>query len=256
MEAPANKSLAVEQAGGTFAVWKQRSFRVTTFAGLIGTKSEGTSSSRSKKMISLLDNSIEDHEVVLTLPSLDLGLTDRGSNNPLPVIGEHLDDSMSSDTSRPTMTASVLTGATEGVANSEQIAAQNIEKLTSWTKSTLEYAGEAVKKNLSDSFASLVESRVRAWTLLLLRHSLSTGDDESRARLLNMLSSTIKVLSAETHFKTLPLPDSAAEQASGGTVILPLLFEVVLHVAVQDKEETVTLRAPGTITGKCFVLKT
>lgn len=222
---------------------------MTDFAGFLGTKSERNPSARNKAMLGLLATTLEDHEVVLTLPSLDLGLSetrDGTSNNPLPVIGEHLGD----DAARPAMTASVLTGAAEGAANSEQTAAQNIGKLTSWTKSTLEYASDAVKKNLSGSFASLVESRVRAWTLLLLRHSLSTGDDESRTRLLSMLSSTIKVISAETNFKTLPLPDAAAAQSKEGTVVLPLLFEVVLHVSVQDKEENVTLRAPGTITGK------
>ena len=132
--------------------------------------------------------------------------------------------------------------------------AQNIGKITSWTKSTLEYASDSVKKNVSNSFASLVDSRVKAWTLLLLRHSLSTGDDESRSRLLSMLASSIKIDSAETSFKTLPLPDAAAEQAKDNGVILPLLFEVVLHATVQEKQESVTLRAPGTVTGKLISL--
>jgi hypothetical protein len=263
MEAPANKtSPSKSEDGDTLEVWRTRSSRLTEFASLLGTRPEGSSSkgatgsARAKAMIKLLSDLSEDHAVVLTLPSLDLGLSEvrDGSSNPLPVIGEHREQLTPSDDLRPTMAASVLTGATEGAANSEQTAAQNIGKLTSWTKSTLEYASDAVKKNLSSSFASLVESRVRAWTLLLLRHSLSTGDDESRSRLLRMLSSSIKVLSVDTNFKTLPLPDAAAAQAKGGDVVLPLLFEVILHVCVQDKEDNVIIRAPGTVTGKYLSL--
>jgi hypothetical protein len=241
-------------------VWRKRSNRLTEFATLLSSQSDATagttttnSTARTKSMLKLFSNSVEDHEVVMTLPSLDLGLTESSRDgDPLPVIGEHC-ERLAEDThttTRPTMAASVLTSATDGAANSEQTAAQNIGKLTSWTKSTLEYASDALKKNLSKSFASLVESRVRAWTLLLLRHSLSTGDEESRTRLLNMLSSSIQVVSSDTHFKTLPLPDAAMLQAKEGEVVLPLLFEVTLRISLQDTIENVILRAPGTITAQ------
>jgi hypothetical protein len=209
---------------------------LTEFASLLGTsKPEGSS----KAMLSLLTDASQDHAVVLTLPSLDLGSSEAPttgfSHSPLPTIGE-----------QPTMAASVLASATtpEGATSAQT---PDIGKLTSWTKSTLEYAPDAVQKNLSLSFASLVESRIRAWTLLLLRQSLAVGDNESRARLLRMLSSTVTVVSAETNFKTLSLP---ATQTEGNVMVLPLLLEVILRVSVQDKEENVVLRAPGTVSGK------
>jgi hypothetical protein len=83
----------------------------------------------------------------------------------------------------------------------------------------------------------------------LLRHSLSTGNQESRARLMNMLSATVKVDKTETSFKTLTLPESARSQPKEADVILPLLFEIALVMNIQDQRETVMLRAPGTVSG-------
>jgi len=64
-----------------------------------------------------------------------------------------------------------------------------------------------------------------------------------------MLSSIIKVHSAETAFKTIPLPESAIGQPKEADVILPLLLEVEMQVSIQSKVDMVTLRAPGTIAG-------
>jgi len=65
-----------------------------------------------------------------------------------------------------------------------------------------------------------------------------------------MLSSIIKVQSAKTAFTTLPLPDSASKQQKEADVILPLLLQVDMQVSIQSKTDVVTLRAPGTISGK------
>ena len=254
MQAPPSK---VCDNMAEFGLWEQRSEQLAKFAQLLGTKSTSlTATARVKALKSLLSDSLQEHEVVLTLPSLDLNISDSQdeSNIPLPGVGEHsVGLAESPDGTRPTMAASVLTSATEGAANSELKAAQNLGKLTSWTKSTLDYASDAVLKNLSSSFGALVDSRVRAWTLLLLRHSLSTGDAESRSGLMTMLSSIIKLGAAETNFKPLSLPQTAAEQAKDSSdVVLPLLFEVEMFATVQDKRESVTLRAPGTITGKLY----
>ena len=79
--------------------------------------------------------------------------------------------------SLPHMDASVLNNAADASAKAAQVeqkAAQSLGSLTSWTKSSVVYAAGAISKNVADSFSSLVDSRVRAWTLLLLRHSLTT----------------------------------------------------------------------------------
>ena len=112
------------------------------------------------------------------------------------------------------------------------------------------YAPQAASKSISTSFSSLVASRIRAWTLLLLRHSLTTGDAASRSRLLSMLSSKVEIVSTVTSFKTLPLPDSAKAHAKEADVILPLLFEANMTISLQGKNESVLLRAPGTVAGK------
>ena len=164
------------------------------------------------------------------------------------------------NTMRPNMAASVLSLAASSDGTNKAViekkAADSIGKRTSWTRSTVSYAAQAVASNLSDSFTTLLNSRLRAWTLLLLRHSLTTqtNNEAARSRLLNMLSAKLKVLTAETTYRTLPLPESATGvKPKDADVILPLLFEVVLLMSIQEKDETVTLRAPGTIAGE-FVL--
>lgn len=241
---------------------------VKQFASLLGTKSDAkanTSSNSTRTLMTLLSTTVTNQDVILTLPSLDLRVedSDKSGANPLPKVGETRSTAapvtMSDQkvTSLPTMEASVLPVASADKANAtiEQKAAKDLREETQWTKSTLAYASQAVSTNVSNSFSSLVDSRVRAWTLLLLKHSLSTGDAASRSKLLRILSAIIKVNSAETTFKTLSLPEAAAGQPKEQDVILPLLFEVVLQITIQGRPENVTLRAPGTIAGKIRVIE-
>lgn len=264
---------------------------LTQFAQRLGTSNNSSNNSnnpletlgsvtdRSKSLLSLFWNGVNDDDVVLVLPSLAMRLSD--SNSALPNIGEtqgnynnnsHSNSSSltggpnqsfdasggtsasTTSSSRPHMAASVLTAASDDAATVEHKAATSVSKQTSWTRSTVVYASHAVASNASDFFTKLTDSRLRSWTLLLLRHSLSTGNQESRSRLLNMLSATIKVDKTETTFKTLPLPDSAKGQPMDADVILPLLLEVMLHIRIQDKQEIITVRAPGTIS--CMYLHT
>ena len=245
---------------------------VSKFASLLGTKgpnngigssiSESKPSSRSPSdLLMCLSKGVESHEVICTVPSLDMQKVDEEAGaSLLPKVGEHrkVDTAIGTideeDKGLPHMEASVLSNAADASAKAaqmEQKAAQSLGSLTSWTKSSVAYAAEAISKNVSSSFSNLVDSRVRAWTLLLLRHSLTTGDSTSRSRLLSMLSSIIKVESAMTTFKTLPLPEAAAGQPKEADVILPLLLEVDMKITIQTKADMVTLRAPGTISGKC-----
>jgi hypothetical protein len=232
---------------------------VKHFAMLLGTKSasptQSVSSAKTKELMALISPSVANQDVVLIMPTLDLSVEE----DPLPKVGEHRPKTMTGVTgggpivpldSRPIMEASVLSVAADDATTKEQKEAQNLKEETQWTKSTLIYASGAVSSNLVNSFGTRVNSRVRAWTLLLLKHSLSTGDSESRSRLLRILAAIIKVNSADITFKTLSLPDAASGKPMEDEVILPLLFEAVLHINIQDRPETVTLRAPGTISGK------
>jgi hypothetical protein len=237
---------------------------VKQFAMLLGTRSasptQALPSAKTKDMMALISPTVANQDVVLILPTLDL----RVEEDPLPKVGEHRPQTMTEvpegepsvpPESRPMMEASVLSvpAEAEEATTKEQKEAQTLKEETQWTKSTLVYASGAVSTNLVNSFSTRVDSRVRAWTLLLLKHSLSTGDSESRSRLLRILAAIIKVNSADTTFKTLSLPDAASGKPNDDEVILPLLFEAVLNITIQGRPETVTLRAPGTISGKFLV---
>lgn len=192
-----------------------------------------------------ISKSVGANAVVCTLPSLDMRKLDEDPDaTPLPGVGEHF----------PKMEASVLHNAAETSAKATQVAVeqkavQTLGSPTSWTRSSLVYASKAISENARNSFSSLVESRVRAWTLLLLRHSL-TGDSSSRYRLLSMLESVITVNSAQLAFELVPMSTSVANMEKAlddPDVILPILVEVHLSITVHGKNCTVTLRAPGTI---------
>lgn len=208
-----------------------------------------TQSGAAKEFEECLSSTVSGHDIVCTLPSFELK---SDADSPLPKVGESRAEA-NDDSKVPEMAVSVIarTGAetSKEASKVEQEASQHLRTPTSWTKSTLAYAPSTASKNIAASFASLVDSRIRAWTLLLLRHSVTTGDSASRARLLNMLSSTIEVKFANTTFKTLPLPDSARTQPKEADVILPLLFEAMIHITIDGKNDIVPIRAPGTIAG-------
>jgi len=206
----------------------------------------------SKIFLEGLSGSVVDHDVVCTVPSLDLYSGDTSKDaraNPLPGVGVSHGGEKKGNI--PQMAASVLTqpdaqagGETKKL---EQTAAQHLSSTTSWTKSSLIYAPGAIAKNMAASFKSLVESRIKAWTVLLLRHSLQSGDNGSRNRLLSMLSSSVHLNRVTTAFTTLPLPPSARGLQQEYDVILPLLFEAKLNAGTKGEYDDVVVRAPGTI---------
>lgn len=228
----------------------QQEEMVSRFAASLGTTSNASVAGPSASdFAKCLSPSVAAENVVCSLPSLDMPpppKEDDGKQSPLPALGQHREKALV-----PEMAASVLSSAavTPSYGEDEE-AARHLGALTSWTKSSLIYAPPAVNKNISSTLSSLIDSRVRAWTLLLLRHSLSTGDGASRSRLLSMLSCSVKLKSTTTTFQTLPLPDSARGQPKEADAILPLLFEAQLQLSIHDKTETVSLRAPGTIAGE------
>jgi hypothetical protein len=231
-----------------------RESRVKEFAKRLGSNNVAVRNpggpTGGQELSALYSQSIPDCSVVFTIPSLDMSLAEyhsaKDGGATLPGIGESL-----SGANRPMMEASVLSAASGDAAALEQKDPQNMNKPTSWTKSTLPYASHAVETNVADFFSKLIHSRLRSWTLLLLRHSLSTGETESRSRLLSMLSASIEVQKSETSFKTLDMPPGAMGQSKeADATVLPLLFEVILNLSVQEKVEKVTVRAPGTISGK------
>lgn len=169
--------------------------------------------------------------------------------------------------------------ASANAAKLEAAAAANLGTPTTWTRSSVAQAPPSIVRSLSSSFYSLLDSRVRAWTLLLLRHSLSSGDDDSRSRLLALLatSSAIDLSKIVMSFQTLDLPPAmkaqleqekrakaAAREAGTLTeaqkaerdcdLVLPLIFEANIDVNLQGQSVSVQLRAPGTVGGECSAM--
>lgn len=208
-----------------------------------------TSAKPDFRLQSLFSPDIADDAVVLTIPALDLKI-EANKQEVLPTLGQHASANMTEE-GKPDMAASVFAKAKESPKEIEdQKAVESIAKKISWTKSTVPYASSAVALNVSGSFKTLLNSRLKSWTLLLLRHSLSTGSTKSRSQLLGMLSSKIEIITSEVKFKTLALPNAAAGiKPKDSDAVLPLLFEASVQISIQEKQEHVILKAPGTISG-------
>lgn len=233
----------------------EREALVSKFAASLGVNAEQSDQTGSNIFLEALSDTVAAHEVIFTVPSLDIhsGDTSKDSrSSPLPFVGT----SHNGTTKVPKMVASVLAPpATHGKLESQdsdvdKAAAEHLSSTTSWTKFSLEYAPGAIAKNIAASFSSLVVSRVRSWTLLLLRHSLSAGNNASRKQLLGMLSTEVQLTNSTTSFTTLPLPESARGLQQEYDVILPLLFRATLRATTKGSDDNVVLRAPGTISGR------
>jgi len=147
----------------------------------------------------------------------------------------------------------------------------SLSRPTIWTRSSVHQAPPALLRSLATSFSALVDSRVQAWTLFLLRHSLSSnkGDKENRGFLLDMLETrtSIEVVAAVTTFTVLEEGKAklrlemerrrkAAVERGGKKkgmktedcdLVLPLRFEAVMDVSLQGRKLSVRFSAPGHI---------
>jgi len=227
---------------------------VTLFATLMGTAPPVifgkepapliSAEAKEAELMGCISSTVSNDAVVCSLPSLDMKVSEDG-DNPLPAVGQHMTKSVSKQGLQPVMEASVLSSEEE----KEKKAAEQLCAMTSWTKSSIVYAPNALVKNVVQSFSKLVDSRVRSWTLLMFKQSLASGDKSGRANLLKMLSSSIKIEAKKSSFRCLPLPESAKSQMKEADAILPILFEVVFIASVEGRSESVTVRAPGTVAG-------
>jgi len=144
---------------------------------------------------------------------------------------------------------------------------RNLGSKMSWTQSSAHLAPSAMLGSLSNSFANLLETRMKSCTLLLLKHSLKSGDESSRTNLLQLLSTSndIKVTAVVTTFQTLQLPshlrahaddenkenlqDEKVEKKDDSTceIICPLLFESLMDINIRTDAESFKVRTAGTI---------
>ena len=171
---------------------------------------------------------------------------------------------------------SLASNSTETSIKLEMVAAVNMSRPLSFTRSSAQHAPSALIRSLFSSFSSLVEARVRTWTLLLLRHSLSSGDKNSRNRLMSLLSTqnAFEMNAMITDFQVKDiLPEIKAAlfchghdgnerrrlaQKEGNSglemkycdLAIPVNFSVSIDVTIQNHKVTVNLSAPATVGGE------
>jgi len=178
--------------------------------------------------------SLESDEVVCSFPALDL-LTSRPMSNIMQNNG---------------------TARNEVRQNIKEVAAHNLGKTTQTTHVTIQMTPSIILRNFVSSFSYLIDSRIRSWTLELLKHSLTTGDDESRARVLSILSmsSSISLGAIVTSFTALPVDDNWRQYANDRDsehreASIPVEFQAVVDVSVQNRLATVKIKTRGSIHG-------
>ena len=137
----------------------------------------------------------------------------------------------------------------------EKAASKDLGRAITYTRSSAPHAPSVMTRALFDSFTSLVESRVKAWTLLLLRQSLSSGDETSRGRLMSLLASDNVELSAivTTFNVEKKIMNTANNSEKSDSLTLPLTFEVDIDLKLHDKMISLHLEAKGTVEGKSLL---
>jgi hypothetical protein len=132
-------------------------------------------------------------------------------------------------------------------------AATSLAKTISWSGGSCIKAPATLARSLSIALSSVVDSRMKSCTLVLLRHSLEIGDNRSRSRLMALLSTgnAISVNSVSTSFSALTLPKEFESKAAAeeGKVFMPLIFEANFEIAIRGKPMKIALHSPGTIEG-------
>jgi len=203
---------------------------------------------------------------VMTTSIIDLSPTNTATTNTAPLPPNPIDQNKISNFNTDSTDAKSAS-PNEG----EHTIASSLSTPTIWTRSSFPQAPPALLRSLSSSFSSLVDSRVRAWTLFLLRHSLSSGEKESRCHLLNLLAtrSSIGITATVTTFTVLNdvetvdrlreemrkkremVGDNGKGKRGRKTedcdMVLPVRFESVMDVSLQGRQLTVRFSAPGTI---------
>ena len=135
-------------------------------------------------------------------------------------------------------------------------------------KTSLTMLPRRILQNVSASYKSLVDSRLRSSLSALLKRTLSStgttcGDSAAallRAQTVGLVSlmsrsDAVVVTAAVSSFKVIDVPGGSTDEGLDSTGHLrgrtvPLIFEAVLDVIVHDVKTTAVLQAPGSLTGQ------
>ena len=130
----------------------------------------------------------------------------------------------------------------------EETAALYLARPLALTRIELEAAPVALLGNLSESFMSLVDSRLRSSLVALLRQSPNQHEATLSNVLAGLLSTSANPISPTavvTSFRVLPVSD----RAQNGDHVAPLVMETVIDLEILQQLVSVTVVAPGTIQG-------
>jgi hypothetical protein len=133
----------------------------------------------------------------------------------------------------------------------QDAAASNLRQPLEVRKSELQNLPTKLLWNVSQSFMSLVDSRLRSSLTNLVRQSRgrSQEDDTLTPILVGLLaSSSSSPINPTTIVTTFRTPEFS-ERNADGDYILPIIFEAVLDLNILGNTITVTVEAPGTVQG-------
>lgn len=151
---------------------------------------------------------------------------------------------------------SLRLGNASCVKSSEEEAVEELKSSLEARKATIRMAPTAVLQNISRSFGTMIDNRIKQVHLMML----ASANDHDKEHDLNLKLASLlcsekncptSFIAAESNFKPLPVSKGHIKQVGRiKAVILPLVFKTTISINILGaKELRVTLTAPGTIVG-------
>jgi len=143
---------------------------------------------------------------------------------------------------------------TPSTSSLEETAALYLARPVNVTRMELEAVPNVLLENISESFMSLVDSRLRSSLAALMRQPDTQNESAITRAVVGLLavssdntnsSSPISPTAVVTSFRVLPVCDLT----QSGDHVAPLVMEAVIDLSILSQLVTITFVAPGTIQG-------
>lgn len=177
-----------------------------------------------------------------------------------PVLSESEESSMlpcflDDESSRCTF-PSLQLGKCSCLKPSEEEAVEELKSSLEARKGTIALAPTALLQNVTKSFGTLIDNRIKQFHLMML----ANADNDDRGQNLNLRLASLlcsekscptTFISAESSFRPLTLSKGHVKEVGRiKAVILPLVFKTTITINILGtKQIKITLTAPGTIVG-------
>ena len=205
------------------------------------------------------------------IPAMVASVLGQGTNKQMKLFLEQQQNkgknTIGGDKSSSSKQSDLLQTAAAAATDMEYAAAQNFGRPISYTRSSAPQAPGAMARVLFDSFSSLIQSRIKTWTLRLLRHSLSSGDEDSRFQLMSLLATkNIELYAFATDFQIIGsknekdslMKATTSKTTSGSSpfsrdgcdFLIPLFLDVHVDIKLHGKIVNLHFQTDGTAAGK------